>query len=130
MSSNFEHSIADIPPSISFPEEEENILAYWTDIRAFEKSVELSEGKEEYTFYDGPPFATGLPHYGHILGFLFFLFFIFIFLVPPSISLSSSSFTHSWHHQGLCHSIRSPDRPPRRSSVRLGLPRPARRVRD
>jgi isoleucyl-tRNA synthetase len=67
MSSNFEHSIADIPPSISFPEEEENILAYWTDIRAFEKSVELSEGKEEYTFYDGPPFATGLPHYGHIL---------------------------------------------------------------
>ncbi len=29
--------------------------------------MKLSEGKPEYTFYDGPPFATGLPHYGHIL---------------------------------------------------------------
>jgi len=29
--------------------------------------VELSEGRPRYTFYDGPPFATGLPHYGHLL---------------------------------------------------------------
>lgn len=47
---------------------EEEILAFWNDNRIFEKSVEREPvtGKE-YTFYDGPPFATGLPHYGHIL---------------------------------------------------------------
>jgi len=50
-----------------FPSEEEGILAFWRKIKAFEKSNELSKGKPEYTFYDGPPFATGLPHYGHIL---------------------------------------------------------------
>ena len=42
-------------------------LAFWEEIKAFKKQLELSEGKPEYTFYDGPPFATGLPHYGHIL---------------------------------------------------------------
>lgn len=41
--------------------------AYWNEISAFETSLKLSEGKKEYTFYDGPPFATGLPHYGHLL---------------------------------------------------------------
>ena len=35
--------------------------------RAFKRSLELSEGRPLYSFYDGPPFATGLPHYGHIL---------------------------------------------------------------
>eukprot|EP01032_Pedospumella_encystans_P001655 gene1655-1928_t len=52
---------------ISFPAEEEKTLAYWTEIDAFKTSLKLSENKPEYTFYDGPPFATGLPHYGHIL---------------------------------------------------------------
>ena len=52
---------------MNFPEEEEAILAYWKRIDAFQTSVKLSSGKPEYTFYDGPPFATGLPHYGHIL---------------------------------------------------------------
>lgn len=56
-----------VPDSISFPEEESKILAYWDKIKAFETSYKRSEGKPEYTFYDGPPFATGLPHYGHIL---------------------------------------------------------------
>ena len=42
------------------------MLKYWEEINAFHKQLELSEGKTEYTFYDGPPFATGLPHYGHI----------------------------------------------------------------
>lgn len=50
-----------------FPKEEERILQFWRDIDAFQTSVKLSKGKPEYTFYDGPPFATGLPHYGHIL---------------------------------------------------------------
>ena len=46
------------------PEEEENVLFYWTEIDAFKMTLRLSEGRPEYTFYDGPPFATGLPHYG------------------------------------------------------------------
>ena len=53
--------------SINFPEEEEAVLKRWKDIKAFERQVELSKGCKPYTFYDGPPFATGLPHYGHLL---------------------------------------------------------------
>lgn len=56
-----------VPEKISFPGVEEKILEYWDNIDAFHTSVKLSEGKPEYSFYDGPPFATGLPHYGHIL---------------------------------------------------------------
>ena len=52
---------------LKFPEMEENVLAYWKNIKAFETSMKLSEGRPVYTFYDGPPFATGRPHYGHIL---------------------------------------------------------------
>jgi isoleucyl-tRNA synthetase len=51
----------------NFPREEEATLAYWRKIDAFRTSVALSSDKPHYTFYDGPPFATGLPHYGHIL---------------------------------------------------------------
>lgn len=50
--------------NIVFAEEEEKTLEYWEEIDAFRKSLELSKGRPEYTFYDGPPFATGLPHYG------------------------------------------------------------------
>ncbi|KAL9584715.1 MAG: hypothetical protein Q9212_001947 [Teloschistes hypoglaucus] len=53
--------------SIDFPKEEEKVLKRWKDILAFERQVELSKGRKPYTFYDGPPFATGLPHYGHLL---------------------------------------------------------------
>ena len=56
-----------VPERISFPGEEEKVLSYWDQIKAFETSLKLSEGKPEYSFYDGPPFATGLPHYGHLL---------------------------------------------------------------
>jgi len=55
------------PKDFSFPKAEERIGAFWKEINAFETSVKKSEGKPEYTFYDGPPFATGTPHYGHIL---------------------------------------------------------------
>lgn len=48
--------------SISFPKEEEAIIQRWREIKAFETQVKLSEGRENYTFYDGPPFATGLPY--------------------------------------------------------------------
>ena len=52
---------------INFSAEEEKTLIYWNEIDAFKTSLKLSENKPEFTFYDGPPFATGLPHYGHIL---------------------------------------------------------------
>ena len=51
----------------NFPAQEEQVLKYWQEIKAFETSQELSKGKPDFNFYDGPPFATGLPHYGHIL---------------------------------------------------------------
>ncbi|CAI8495539.1 unnamed protein product [Hanseniaspora opuntiae] len=51
----------------SFPREEERILQHWKDIDAFQTSLKLTEGKPEFSFFDGPPFATGTPHYGHIL---------------------------------------------------------------
>ncbi len=53
-----------VSDKISFPAEEEEVLKYWKEIDAFQQSLKLSEGRPEYTFYDGPPFATGLPHYG------------------------------------------------------------------
>jgi len=56
-----------VPENISFPKTEEEVLAYWQQIDAFQESLRRSQGKPEYSFYDGPPFATGLPHYGHIL---------------------------------------------------------------
>lgn len=46
---------------------EEATLEFWTTNRIFEKSVQKDAPKGEYVFYDGPPFATGLPHYGHIV---------------------------------------------------------------
>lgn len=46
---------------------EQDILKFWQEKDAFRTSLKLSEGKPEFIFYDGPPFATGLPHYGHIL---------------------------------------------------------------
>lgn len=52
---------------LSFPEEEERVLAYWNEINAFHRQLELTQSKPTYTFYDGPPFATGTPHYGHLL---------------------------------------------------------------
>ncbi|KAF7361757.1 hypothetical protein MVEN_00519900 [Mycena venus] len=50
-----------------FPREEEKVIKFWQEIDAFQTSLKLSEGRPEFTFYDGPPFATGLPHYGHLL---------------------------------------------------------------
>ena len=50
-----------------FPQMEEDILKYWAEGDIFKKSLARNAGKERYKFYDGPPFATGLPHYGHLL---------------------------------------------------------------
>lgn len=74
-----------MPEKLNFPAEEEKTLERWNEIDAFGESLKRSEGmlhadftrlawvsvlsagKPEYSFYDGPPFATGLPHYGHLL---------------------------------------------------------------
>jgi len=51
----------------TFPQIEEEIMKYWEENKTFEKSVENRKESNSYVFYDGPPFATGLPHYGHIV---------------------------------------------------------------
>jgi isoleucyl-tRNA synthetase len=56
-----------IPASPDFPEIERGILAFWKGDDTFRASVAQREGCEEWVFYDGPPFANGLPHYGHLL---------------------------------------------------------------
>ncbi len=53
--------------STRFPEMELNVLDYWKQDDTFQESLEQRKDAEEYVFYDGPPFANGLPHYGHLL---------------------------------------------------------------
>jgi isoleucyl-tRNA synthetase len=50
-----------------FPNMERELLAFWEKHDTFKKSVARNKDKRDYVFYDGPPFATGLPHYGHLL---------------------------------------------------------------
>ena len=54
-------------PKGTFAVREEEVLAFWNEHKVFEQSLEKPAPRGEYTFYDGPPFATGLPHYGHLL---------------------------------------------------------------
>ncbi|WP_281285806.1 class I tRNA ligase family protein [Nocardioides humi] len=60
-----------VPSSPRFPRIEEGVLAYWAEDDTFRASVEQRDpgpnGENEFVFYDGPPFANGLPHYGHLL---------------------------------------------------------------
>lgn len=56
-----------VDPKRSLPELEEEILAKWDRRRTFEKSLKHRADAPLYSFYDGPPFATGLPHHGHLL---------------------------------------------------------------
>ncbi len=51
----------------SFSKREEKILKLWKEKKTFEKSLEITKKNPVFSFYDGPPFATGLPHYGHLL---------------------------------------------------------------
>ncbi len=50
-----------------FPKMEEETLAFWAKEKIFERSIEERPENKTYVFYDGPPFANGLPHYGHLL---------------------------------------------------------------
>lgn len=54
-------------PKQSFPALENEVIKFWKENRTFQRSLEIREDSPEYVFYDGPPFATGTPHYGHIL---------------------------------------------------------------
>ncbi len=60
-----------VPSSPRFPEIEERVLAYWAADGTFQASIDQRDagehGENEFVFYDGPPFANGLPHYGHLL---------------------------------------------------------------
>ena len=56
-----------VPSNPSFPDIEKDVLASWNAGNTFAQSVEAREGNDEWVFYDGPPFANGLPHYGHLL---------------------------------------------------------------
>ncbi|SEJ50368.1 isoleucine--tRNA ligase [Demequina mangrovi] len=63
---------AEVPPSPHFPSIENDVLAYWEADGTFQASIdnrpaETEDGNNEFVFYDGPPFANGLPHYGHLL---------------------------------------------------------------
>jgi hypothetical protein len=85
-----------------FPGREERVLKFWQEKGIFEKSVE--KGREGiFRFYDGPPFATGLPHYGHLLAGT-------IKDVVPRYKTMKGY--------------------PGREALRLGLPRVAHRKRD
>jgi isoleucyl-tRNA synthetase len=56
-----------VRPDVQLPKQEEAILDFWDKAGIFEKSLKQSAESKPYSFYDGPPFATGLPHYGHLL---------------------------------------------------------------
>ena len=60
-------SFKQIDPKMNLPKMEEEILKFWEEGKVFEKSISTRADKPLYTFYDGPPFATGTPHYGHIV---------------------------------------------------------------
>ena len=53
--------------SFSFVKTEHKILEFWRNEKIFQKTLDHTKGKKPYIFYDGPPFATGLPHHGHLL---------------------------------------------------------------
>ncbi len=58
---------SEISSKVSFPAMEEEVIKLWQEQGTFKKSLKIREGGKEFVFYDGPPFATGLPHYGHLL---------------------------------------------------------------
>jgi len=57
----------EVDSQMNLPKVEEDILRFWDADKTFEKSLEIRKDAPLYSFYDGPPFATGTPHYGHLL---------------------------------------------------------------
>ncbi|MBP5615014.1 MAG: isoleucine--tRNA ligase, partial [Alphaproteobacteria bacterium] len=58
---------AEVKAKPDFPGLEKEVLKFWIEDKTFEKSVHNRDGAAEFVFYDGPPFANGTPHYGHIM---------------------------------------------------------------
>ncbi|TAK96640.1 isoleucine--tRNA ligase [Patescibacteria group bacterium] len=56
-----------VDPKQSLPQMEDEILKFWDENQTFQKSIKNRKDAPDYVFYDGPPFATGTPHYGHIV---------------------------------------------------------------
>jgi isoleucyl-tRNA synthetase len=59
-----------VSPAVNFPELEKEITDYWKKNKTFEKSIENRPLDKRWTFLDGPPFVTGMPHYGSLLSSL------------------------------------------------------------
>ena len=59
-----------VDPKVDFPKLEEELLSYWKETNIFEKSISSRPEDKEWTFLDGPPFVTGMPHYGSLLSSL------------------------------------------------------------
>ena len=53
--------------TFSFVEMDHDILRFWDEHRVFQQTLENTKAKKPFIFYDGPPFATGLPHHGHLV---------------------------------------------------------------
>ncbi|MBC6713720.1 isoleucine--tRNA ligase [Treponema sp. Marseille-Q3903] len=60
-------SFKPVDPKVNFSKQEESVLKFWQDNDIFKKSISQREGAEDFVFFDGPPFATGLPHFGHFI---------------------------------------------------------------
>ncbi|MDH3607578.1 MAG: class I tRNA ligase family protein, partial [Acidimicrobiia bacterium] len=56
-----------VPAQVDFPSVDARILELWDRIDAFQTSIDMRPLEKSYTFYDGPPFPTGSPHYGNLL---------------------------------------------------------------
>jgi isoleucyl-tRNA synthetase len=56
-----------VPSELSFPELEEKVIKLWNEGDTFKRSITQRPEERQFIFYDGPPFATGLPHYGHLV---------------------------------------------------------------
>lgn len=56
-----------VPDKIHFSQKEDEINGFWKKSETFRNSLKQNFTNERFTFFDGPPFATGLPHYGHVL---------------------------------------------------------------
>src|SRR4051794_24847463 len=56
-----------VKSDVQIPTQEDQILDFWDQHQIFQKSLTQSASSKPYSFYDGPPFATGLPHYGHLM---------------------------------------------------------------
>ena len=92
-----------VSPSPRLPDVEQRVLAFWEADDTFRTSIAQREGHEEWVFNDGPPFANGLPHYGHLLTGL---------------------------REGRLPALPDDARQEGRAALRLGYPRPARRARS